>query len=1666
MSQIVIRGAREHNLNNVDLTLPGSRLICFSGVSGSGKSSLAFDTLYAEGQRRYVETLSSYARQFLNQAPKPSVDQITGLSPSISISQKTAGSNSRSTVGTVTEISDYLRLLYARVGTGYCPKCGDKISAQSRSQILERLLLIPDGSVVTILAPITRNQRGRSVEVFASLRRKGYRRVRIDGRMASVDEELALDRNARHSIDVVVDRFVRCDGSYSKLTSALDAALQIGKGRVVALVEHDGGNDDFSALAEEFAASEFGVDGNSQTASCDELYFSSDYACSKCGLSFERPTPRMFSFNNSQGMCGACQGMGWVHTFDPALFIPDTTKSFQQGCILPIGKWSELGEMARAVYVGAARKIAETYSLDPEAILETAWEELDPRAKERLLWGIDEKITCVLQRDSKSTKGVEPFRWKRDFPGVIPCMLKEYETSTNRPRLEKMETFMRDMTCPQCGGSRLNAQARSVRIDTRSTARRFADKKSYSISELCDLTIPHVLAFFDELDLSPSGALISREIVKEIRTRLQFLLDVGLDYLSLGRSAPTLSGGEMQRIRLAGQLGGGLVGALYVLDEPSIGLHPRDNDRLIDTLKRLRDLGNTVVVVEHDEDTMLASDYLVDFGPGPGVRGGRVVASGSVPDVVTKQRRDSLTAQYIAGDETIPVPTQRRAFDGRELVIRGARHNNLKNIDVHIPLGGIVCFTGVSGSGKSSIVDEILRVALANALNGATGIPGEHDSIEGVQYLKKLISIDQSPIGRTPRSNPATYVKLFDDIRKLYSETPDARATGFTPGRFSFNVPGGRCENCQGNGAVKVEMDFLPDVWTTCPVCNGRRFNQETTAIKYKGLSIDQTLDLDVETALKRFENIPKIREKLQTLYDVGLGYMKLGQPSPTLSGGEAQRIKLAKELVKKSDGRSLYVLDEPTTGLHFADTKLLLNVLQSFADAGNTVVIVEHNLDVVKMADWIIDVGPEGGENGGRIVAEGRPEDVAENPNSHTGRSLKEYLSRDRALLVKKLADQVVEDDSETPADLAAESPIMIRGAREHNLQNVSVDVPRNQLTVCCGPSGSGKSSFAIDVAYSEGRRRYIESLSNYARQFLGQMNKPDVDQVIGVPPSIAITQKTSNRSSHSTVGTSTEILDFLRVLFARLGVQYCPTCNIPVGARSIDEIVGSVLLLGNEKDCSLMILAPISIDRNDANDNPWERLRMQGFTRARINGESFMLDEAPEWDPLRAINPEVVVDRLVVRRYADPKQIGEQRSRVSSSVATALEWGAGEIRVVIRDDKRPEKDWETIVMSQHFSCEKCGRAFQKLSPLHFSFNSPLGRCPACEGRGVQWGSSLKSVVVDPKLSLAEGALSQWQDFDSPDAVAALRALSRGLQVPLDTPFERLDGRFRRALLNGSGDRWFDVLERDFEVARTAKTPAERALGSMEYLASDEPGGRVLYSFQYKGLFPAIDEAVKSSPYYRAQFEFQMEESECSCCMGSRIRDDAAAVRFHDMTLDQISRTPLGELARIFAELQPTPLEKTVAGDLIHEILTRLNFLVDVGLEYLTLLRSASTLSGGEAQRIRLASQLGGGLVGALYVLDEPTIGLHPRDNSRLIDAMKKLRDLGNTLLVVEHDQEVIESADNVIDFGPKAGSQGGLIVASGTVEEIKKNEQSVTGPYLSGKASIPIPVNRRIKP
>ena len=1603
-SDLQIKGAREHNLRSVNVTLPRNQLICLTGVSGSGKSSLAFDTVFAEGQRRYVESLSSFARQFLGQMPKPDVDSIEGLSPTISISQKTSGRNPRSTVGTITEIYDYLRVLYARVGLGHCPQCGQPVTAQTREQIIAQILALNEGTPIVVLAPVIRGQKGEFRDLFTDLLKQGFSRARIDSRIASLNEDQSLDRQMRHNIEVVIDRLKINRRNRTRLAEAVELALSVGKGNLIIAIDTISvGKSDKSQTQP----------GPPQDISGGELQLSSEFACTHCQVSFAPLSPQLFSFNSPQGMCEACDGLGEFFSFDPLLLVPRPDRSIQQGAIELIGKLKTMGRWKRHIYKGVAETVERLRDLPPGTMLETAWEELEEELQNIWLWGTgNEHITYTWRGGQRGMKH------GGTFEGIIPELLSKYRNSRSTPQIRKLEKYMNTIRCPDCGGQRLNRQACSVRIATADP--HFADQPSRTLPELCQLPVADAVQFFSKLLLTETQQTIAGELTKEIRGRLGFLENVGLDYLSLNRTAPTLSGGESQRIRLAGQIGCGLVGVLYILDEPSIGLHTRDNERLLDTLKSLRDLGNTVVVVEHDEDTMRAADEVIDFGPGPGVRGGELVAQGDWRAIAKEKR--SVTGQYLAGTEEIEIPSKRRAVDDRKLRILGATHNNLKNIDVEIPLGKFVCITGVSGSGKSSLVSDILVESLRQDLNAGKGDPGAHDAIEGLAYLDKLIAIDQSPIGRTPRSNPATYIKVFDEIRKLYAQLPDAKRRGYSAGRFSFNVRGGRCEACEGCGANKLEMDFLAAIWVPCPICGARRFNRETLQIRYKGKSIADVLEMDIQQALEHFENIPKIHGKLQTLHNVGLDYMKLGQPSPTLSGGEAQRIKLARELVKRSTGKTLYLLDEPTTGLHFADIKMLLSVLDNFVEAGNTVLVVEHNLDVIKTADWVIDLGPEGGAAGGHIVGVGSPEEIARNSKSYTGRSLKRFFSK-----------QPVDSTAKKPQKnrKAAVAEVVVRGARQHNLKGIDVKIPRDAMTVCCGVSGSGKTSLAMDTIYAEGQRRYVESLSSYARQFVAQMQKPLLEQIEGLSPSVAIEQRHMGHTPRSTVGTVTEIYDYLRILIARTGTPHCPACDTEIGTQTVDEIIERIFT--HADGTQLYLLAPLTITAGDKYEALWDQVRARGYVRVRIDGTTYSIDETPEIDRRRKHDVEVVVDRVTLRENS--------RSRIAESVEAALGLGEGTMRVAIVDPQRDEAGWKIEIHSQHFACDQCGRSFEPLGPHHFSFNSPLGWCESCEGLGTETGTNLSALLRDGKLTLRQGAVALWPAVDQQISQWMLDALADRLQLPVDVPFDQLPQAARRAVLYGTGDTWFEVRPR---AKKGKKTPA-------------------LFRFQYKGLYPALDEAARLSAHFRGRMEHLLSEVECSQCGGSRLREDASAVQFRNKTISDYGRLPLGTLRKEMHQWRLNPREKKIAGELVREITNRVGFLCDVGLEYLSLGRPAPSLSGGESQRIRLASQVGSGLCGVLYVLDEPTIGLHPRDNRRLLAALHQLRDLGNTLLLVEHDREVLTAADYLLDFGPGAGRHGGTIVAQGSHTTLGRKRSSITGPYLTGKKAIPIPSNRR---
>jgi len=1552
---IRIRGAAQHNLCGIDLDLPKNRLIVFTGISGSGKSSLAFDTLFAEGQRLYTESLSTYARQFLQELPRPQVDSIAGLAPAVAIDQTKPRHNPRSTVATITEIYDHLRVLFAAIGTPHCPRCGRKVGAQSRESVIQRILGLAREGTVQILAPLEHGRKGQFKELFTDLRQKGYARVRVDGQFIHLSDPPELDRYRRHDIEVVVDRLADRVHSPARVGEAVDIAFDLGKGNLIIVPEN--GKD---------------------------ILLSHNFACPECQISIPEPTHTSFSFNSPRGMCPTCEGLGEVRTIDPELLVTHPEKSLEDGAIPLLG--SLRNARRRHWYQG----VADHYGFS----LDTPWNKLTERQRHALLYGSKGQLIEFYYRHPR-----HGWEWRHAdvWEGIIPRLMRRYKQAQSRQLRQRFEEVIRQQPCPDCHGQRLRPESLAVTIGGK------------SIADITHLTVDQASEFFAQLTLSETDALIAEDALKEITQRLSFLQEVGLHYLTLDRTAPTLSSGEAQRIRLAGQVGSGLTDCLYILDEPSIGLHYRDQGRMLKALKRLRDLDNTVIIAEHDEQTIVNADYIVDFGPGAGAQGGQIVAAGTLTEI--KNNSDSLTGDYLAGRRSIPIPSQRRNGNGASLMLYGARHNNLKNIDVKFPLGRLICITGVSGSGKSSLIADTLYPILAAELHNAETEPGEFDRLEGIENVRKVVMIDQSPIGRTPRSCPATYTNVFDHIRRLYAQLPASRERGYKPGRFSFNVKEGRCPHCEGYGAIKLESDFLADVWVQCEDCHGQRFDRETMSIRYKGASIAEVLDMEVSRALAHFANVPKIKRVLQVLADVGLGYIKLGQPATTLSGGEAQRVKLARELSRPQQGDCLYLLDEPTTGLHFEDIRHLLTLLERIVDAGNTVIIIEHHPDIIKTADYIIDLGPEGGEQGGEVVATGTPEQVAKCRQSYTGQLLNQILNGTDG---KQPAPRVGTQRRSSRPKCEA---IQVWGAREHNLKNIEAKVPRRQMVVFSGVSGSGKTSLAIDTIYAEGQRRFVESLSSYARQFVSEMPKPKVDRIQGLSPAVVIDPRNTVQTPRSTVGTMTEIYDYLRVLYARLGVPHCPKCSSNLGAASVDDITDRLLSKLHRRE--IMILAPLQLKAGEEYRELLERLQRQGWVRIRLDGEIQHLPLATIPDRRSQHTLELVVDRLrVAQKY---------RSRLAEAVETALAVGGGRVIAIPTAETATPDEEQTF--SSELSCPNCGTAYPELEPRNYSFNHAQGWCPVCQGLGTQPGVEVAALVPNESKSIREGAVSLWGPLHEGSLLEKLlTAVADAAGFSLEQPFGELTLAQRNLIFYGTNER----------------IPVEGM------------------TIRFKGLVEGIHSAARLGEPMRRRFARAWTDVPCPACGGGRLRPESAATRFRGRTLPALCRYSLKEALDFFEQLDLSPTERQRAGEIPHEILSRLRLLVDLGLDYLTLDRPAASLSGGEAQRIKLAGQLRSGLTGVLYVLDEPTVGVHPRDNERMLAALQSLRDLGNSLIVVEHDPQTINQADYVLDFGPGAGRAGGRIIATGTPRSIKRRN-SPTGRYLAGKLAVPIPQPRR---
>jgi excinuclease ABC subunit A len=1557
-THIQVRNARVHNLKGVDVEVPRHALVVFTGVSGSGKSSLAHDTIFAEGQRRFVESLSSYARQFLGELERPAVDSVEGVSPTLAIDQKTVNRNPRSTVGTVTEIFDHLRLLMARLGTPRCPQCLTPVARTSPTRIVERLLGEAAGERVIVLGPAVRERKGEYRKELGELHAQGWVRARIDGAFVDLAEPPALARYEKHTIEVVVDRLRVDEAERTRLHEAVETAAKLGAGTLVVHFPDRGGPD---------------RDEGQQDTS-----FSTERACpNHPEEAIPELEPRTFSFNAPQGACPTCTGLGALEAFeeslilDPASPVPDAFLAFNDEGRVPF-VWFDRGNLLD-VCKALGAPLAKPVGKWPDDV------------RRRLLRG-DPEIRYRVEKDRGDRTDVLLREWK----GLIP-LLDNVWHYTSFPGLQR---FRSRSPCPACHGERLNPAARAVT---------FRGKR---LPELTNASVDDATTFFRGLKLSGAEQDIGEQLLHEIRGRLEFLREVGLGYLTLDRSAATLSGGESQRIRLAAQVGSALQGVTYVLDEPSIGLHARDNARLLGALRHLRDRGNSVLVVEHDAETILAADYVVDVGPGAGRDGGTIVAVGP-PAKLLKDRR-SPTAAWLRGERRLPEPP-RRSPKGW-LAVRGGCANNLRETDVRFPLGNLVVITGVSGSGKSSLTFEVLEPSVRERR------PVKCTAIEGLDAVAKVVEISQTPIGRTPRSNPATYTGVFDHVRDLFAATPESKARGYKKGRFSFNVAGGRCEACEGAGVRTIEMQFLPSVEVTCEVCAGRRFNAETLEITWKGRTITDILAMGAGEALELFSAVPKVARVLRTMVEVGLGYLPLGQPSTTLSGGEAQRIKLATELHPRGPGKiqraghTLYLLDEPTTGLHFADVERLVAALQRLVDAGNSVIVVEHHLDLVRSADHLIDLGPEGGSGGGRILAAGTPEELAR-LDTPTGRAL---------AAVGSLAHDVPAEGFVTTraAKKRVTSPdvISVRGARLHNLRSVDVDIPHGKTTVITGVSGSGKTSLAFDTLFAEGQRLYVESLSTYARRFLGRVERAPVDRLEGLQPAIAIDQRRASHNPRSTVATVTELHDVLRLLYARVGRMFCPKCDAPVRGWPAAEAATELRTRAPGNGWLLTRLSP----RKDA---AAARAALVGDGLSRVWDEGVEVELGDDAAlALLERGADLVVDRFAPERAP--------LARVVEAVEVAYRRGAG-ARFV------PRGGGAEHAFTARAECPTHGVVFEgELTPKHFSFNSKLGACVKCDGVGV-------TVALVPERLFPKAEMGFWEAIDP--RVGSVLGRSARHEATLRAVLARHGATVTTRVADWSAATWSDVLD---GVAEPIAIEWTKQWGTTKAVVKE--------ARPWEGLRAVLDG-------WSARLEWLVAETTCPACRGGRLRPELLSVRVGGLPLSAVVSVPVDEAWVHVGGWRFEGADAAVAERPLHELRRRLQYLRDVGLGYLSLDRAANTLSGGESQRIRLASQLGQSLCAVTYVLDEPTVGLHPRDTDRLLGTLEGLRDQGNTVVLVEHDPDTIRRADHVIDLGPGAGIHGGRVLAVGTPAQIEANPASVTGRWLSGAESLPLRTSRR---
>lgn len=1529
---IELKGVRVHNLQGIDCILQPGKFIVFTGVSGSGKSSIAFDTIHVEGQRRYIESLSIYMRRQMGNLPRPKADHISGISPTIAVKQSGIMKNPRSTVGTITGIYDLLRVLYARIGKAYCPISGEPVAAQDSQQIIERVLSLAKNKPIQILAPYSYDLPLH--EEISHLLRQGFVRIRLDKKFYNLSDTLNINTNAANSIDLVIDRLQNPSKDSDRVKEAVTKALEVGNGVCILYLSEK-----------------------------EEVLLSTHSYSTKSKVSYPPLTPSDFSFNHPDGMCEKCLGLGEYEEFDLSLVI-DENKSIAEGACSVAGSYDTVK------WGNIYRNLAKIYGFN----LHIPWENVDDSAKHIFLYGNDKKWTPMTFTHPETRKSwTEYVSWK----GVLWEARDRYNKATSSKYKEQMQTLMHIGICPSCDGSRLRPYPSQAKVGKK------------RIGEIANLSLDKLADFFAKLSLKAGEKIIAKDLLHEINRRLAFLLELRLDYITLHRASNTLSGGELQRVHIIAHLGLGITGATYILDEPSIGLHARDSERLITILHVLRDQGNTVLVVEHDEDIIRRADEIVDVGPGAGRYGGEIVAQGTLQDIMRNKR--SITGKYLAMKKQ-KFPSQQRKFCGKAISILGATHHNLKNVTVTIPLEALTVVTGVSGSGKSSLIIDILYPAISNKLHRSHLAIGKHKQITGMEHIDKIIAIDQSPIGRSSRSNPATYIKLFDDIRSLFAKLPSSLAEGFAKSRFSFNLSDGNCSRCKGMGYVLIDMDFLEDQREVCSLCNGKRFDPETLKITYNGKNIFDILEMSIHDAREFFSSIPSIRRKLQLLEKVGLGYIVLGQSSATLSGGEAQRMKLAKELVRPDTGKTLYILDEPTTGLHISDIANVLQIIQELVEKKNSVVVIEHHLDFILAGDHVIDLGPDGGDRGGTIVFAGRPESLAQQ-STCTGLALKRSHrshKEQRSLF--------------TPHP---PSYIEVVGASQNNLQAISARIPIGKITACTGLSGSGKSSFAFDTIYSEGQRRYTSTLSPYMRQFVSQMPPAKVEKISGLSPTIAVEQKKQGGSPRSTLGTITEIYDYLRLIFCTVGEAYCPESGERLVSISKEYVQQQILSLPPQT--KVVILSPIALI--SSLDKTLLRLQRDGFIRVRLNGVYFEIaDEKIPWDSKQKNALQLVIDRFVIKEGID--------ARVMSAIELALSKSPGEVIVATQN--------RDMFFNLAFAAPNTGKSYPSLTPHLFSFNTQEGMCPVCQGLGFTWGAHVEYNESFLSLSVLKILKTLWREYPYADSFIAV--VVKFLHIP------------GKKLLKDLSQAQLSLFVRGSEIP-------------FEYAGLE---------WKWKGINSILEEiAASKSTSLSSELFALLQQHLCAACKGSRLSPLPSGVTVGGLTILDVCTSPFSTLLTWLDSLH----HKAAIFEPIQQIRKRLTILCSLGLDYLTLDRTAPTLSNGESQRAMLSKQLATELTGCLYVLDEPTVGLHPHNTEMLFQSLQKLCNLGNTILIIENDPSMIRKSDYIIDFGPGAGPSGGKIVSEGTYDTVKNDPNSITGKYVK-QSRTPIPRKKIMAP